>query len=494
MLQAADHGRPAEASPAGKAGTVQEKTTLADGSVPDNTPEILHEVPPASPLQPLQGNNIKPVTAAASKMSWSSSSSRSSAQSSGDGHDGPSAPRRSAREKMRVLAVGERVLARGRKNGAPCTFSGRIVAKRPDGTFDVAFSDGEWVTGLQPSRLKLRDAATAMAGPTTRRGGGGSGGGGAAAPAHIASAPSAPAHAAAPAHTAPTAPAPTLTANAIAPRDPAPEVALDAPPLVARRSARDAAGKAPKRLVSSTWGSVAASLWRADRSPLKAKRDREDSGPVLGTPGDGSCGGSGSDGAESGGARSAQSVEVEVEVASSPGSADGANSDRSVLSAEVEVEVEAQADVAADDDHEKEHAAVGSGALVAAAPHAVSPSAGRECGRCINCRDKPKFGGMGTRKQRCIQLADAPKRRRVSRKAVPLPTAPDAPPPVRPLKAADVIPAHAARAAAARVAMEVCGGDESPRGMATPAVAAMLLGLKEWHDDDDDDVPEPMGM
>ena len=26
-----------------------------------------------------------------------------------------------------------------------------------------------------------------------------------------------------------------------------------------------------------------------------------------------------------------------------------------------------------------------------------------DCGTCINCKDKPKFGGVGIRKQRCVK-------------------------------------------------------------------------------------------
>ena len=26
-----------------------------------------------------------------------------------------------------------------------------------------------------------------------------------------------------------------------------------------------------------------------------------------------------------------------------------------------------------------------------------------DCGRCINCKDKPKFGGNGVRKQKCLK-------------------------------------------------------------------------------------------
>ncbi len=35
-----------------------------------------------------------------------------------------------------------------------------------------------------------------------------------------------------------------------------------------------------------------------------------------------------------------------------------------------------------------------------------------DCGECLHCRDKPKFGGKGTRRQACMHRTYPPKRRR----------------------------------------------------------------------------------
>ena len=161
----------------------------------------------------------------------------------------------------------------------------------------------------------------------------------------------------------------------------------------------------------TSWGSIAASLWRDNRSPLKRGMRHASTQRGAGDGSECTAGGEDGDDGDDGAANHDGGGDAEVQVG----------------------EARALTD----------------------------------CGKCINCRDKCKYGGPGKRRQKCIvrqppasgePRAAAPPRKR----AAPRPSAAK---PRRVLKAAHVLPYSSGYHAA------------EPQLPTTPDAAAMLLGL-----------------